>query len=144
MTEAFIWDHNTPHTRRTDGEETEKILAEIHNEIVRENRRYTYSHKVYLSCIKKQVKFSQTNLSGCGYYHLLTHIHSRGPLYTTDCVCTCIYSILQWREGDFIITDNLAVGHEASPDTQLPRSEVGLRVMHRTTIKGTHRPCKTV
>lgn len=92
MTEAFIWDHNSPTARRTDGEETKKILTEIHNQIVREDRRYIYSHK--------------------------------------------------WREGDFIITDNLAVGHEACPDTQLPRSEVGLRVMHRTTVKGTYKPRK--
>ncbi|KAK9806936.1 hypothetical protein WJX72_008011 [[Myrmecia] bisecta] len=48
----------------------------------------------------------------------------------------------QWREGDFIISDNLAVGHEASPDTQRPVSEVGLRVMHRTTIAGNAKPCK--
>nr|CAD7424507.1 unnamed protein product [Timema monikensis] len=45
-----------------------------------------------------------------------------------------------WSEGEFIISDNLAVGHEATPETQLPRSTVGLRVLHRTTIKGTHPP----
>jgi hypothetical protein len=28
-------------------------------------------------------------------------------------------NVLQWEEGDFIISDNLAVGHEATPDTQL-------------------------
>ncbi len=48
--------------------------------------------------------------------------------------------MLQWEAGDFIISDNLAVGHLASPDTQLPREEVGLRVMHRTIVKGTYRP----
>lgn len=47
-----------------------------------------------------------------------------------------------WKEGDFILSDNLAVAHEASPDTQKPRSEVGLRVMHRTTIAGVHVPKK--
>ncbi|KAL1122852.1 hypothetical protein AAG570_003178, partial [Ranatra chinensis] len=47
-----------------------------------------------------------------------------------------------WCEGDFIISDNLAVGHEATPETQLPRSEVGLRVLHRTTIKGIYPPEK--
>ena len=31
-----------------------------------------------------------------------------------------------YREGDLIISDNLAVGHEASPDTQLPRDQVHL------------------
>ena len=31
---------------------------------------------------------------------------------------------LQWELGDFIISDNLAVGHEASPQTQLPPEKV--------------------
>ena len=30
----------------------------------------------------------------------------------------------KYSEGDFIISDNLAVGHEASEDTQRPRTEV--------------------
>jgi len=47
-----------------------------------------------------------------------------------------------WREGDLILSDNLAVAHEASPSTQLPVSDVGLRIMHRTTIKGKHVPHK--
>jgi len=42
----------------------------------------------------------------------------------------------KWEPGDLVITDNLAVAHEADPDTQLPREQVGLRVMHRVTIKG--------
>jgi len=46
-------------------------------------------------------------------------------------------NVLHWVEGDFIFSDNLAVGHEATPDTQLHRILVGLRVVHRTTIKGT-------
>lgn len=48
--------------------------------------------------------------------------------------------IFQWEVGDFIISDNLAVGHEATPETQHSRSQVGLRVLHRTTIKGVHPP----
>lgn len=48
----------------------------------------------------------------------------------------------KWQEGDFIISDNLAVGHEATPQTQLPVEVVGLRVLHRTTIKGTVPPAK--
>ena len=48
----------------------------------------------------------------------------------------------EWKPGDFIISDNLAVGHEASPETQYVRSDVGLRVMHRVTIAGIHKPCK--
>uniref|UniRef100_A0A1B6C9E7 TauD/TfdA-like domain-containing protein n=1 Tax=Clastoptera arizonana TaxID=38151 RepID=A0A1B6C9E7_9HEMI len=47
-----------------------------------------------------------------------------------------------WEVGDFIISDNCAVGHEASPETQLPRSQVGLRILHRTTVKGTVPPSK--
>lgn len=49
---------------------------------------------------------------------------------------------MQWREGDFIIIDNLAVGHKASKETQLPRHLVGLRVMHRTTTAGLHNPAQ--
>ncbi|KAJ9580414.1 hypothetical protein L9F63_003938 [Diploptera punctata] len=48
----------------------------------------------------------------------------------------------KWEEGDFIISDNLAVAHEASPETQHKRDSVGLRVLHRTTIKGTAPPAK--
>ncbi|XP_063222153.1 3-((Z)-2-isocyanoethenyl)-1H-indole synthase-like isoform X2 [Bacillus rossius redtenbacheri] len=51
-----------------------------------------------------------------------------------------IQYVHQWQEGDFIISDNLAVGHEATPETQYPRDIVGLRVLHRTTVKGTHLP----
>lgn len=40
------------------------------------------------------------------------------------------------------MSDNLAVGHFAHPNTQEPRSKVGLRVLHRTTVKGTHPPTK--
>ncbi|KAJ6649171.1 putative dioxygenase [Pseudolycoriella hygida] len=47
-----------------------------------------------------------------------------------------------WQPGEFIISDNLAVGHEATVETQYPRDKVGLRVLHRTTIKGVHRPQK--
>ncbi|KAL3867835.1 hypothetical protein ACJMK2_040681 [Sinanodonta woodiana] len=48
----------------------------------------------------------------------------------------------KWEEGDFIISDNLALGHEATPETQWHRSDVGLRVLHRTTIRGTNVPTK--
>ena len=37
----------------------------------------------------------------------------------------------EWREGDVIIADNLCVDHTATPESQLPREEVGLRVLHR-------------
>lgn len=48
----------------------------------------------------------------------------------------------RYQPGDFIISDNLSVGHEASPDTQLGRDQIGLRVMHRVTVAGRHRPTK--
>ncbi|CAG0899952.1 unnamed protein product [Darwinula stevensoni] len=48
----------------------------------------------------------------------------------------------KWEVGDFMISDNLAVGHFASPQTQHPVGEVGLRVLHRTTIKGFYPPQK--
>ena len=48
----------------------------------------------------------------------------------------------KYEDGDFIISDNLAVGHEASPDTQRSPDEIGLRVMHRVTIAGKHKPSK--
>ena len=51
-------------------------------------------------------------------------------------------NMLQWEDGDFIVSDNLAVGHEATPESQLPRDYVGLRVLHLTTIKGTVPPAK--
>ena len=50
--------------------------------------------------------------------------------------------MFQWEAGDLIISDNLAVAHLASPTTQMSEEEVGLRVMHRTIVKGTHRPDK--
>ncbi|XP_063962996.1 alkylsulfatase-like [Lytechinus pictus] len=48
----------------------------------------------------------------------------------------------KWQVGDFIISDNLAVGHEATPQTQDSVERVGLRVLHRTTVKGTQPPTK--
>lgn len=48
----------------------------------------------------------------------------------------------EWEEGDFLITDNLALAHEAAPETQYPVQEVGLRILHRTTVAGIHVPIK--
>ena len=42
------------------------------------------------------------------------------------CVEGRVYSHM-YKPGDFIISDNLAVGHEADPATQLPREEVKFR-----------------
>ena len=46
-----------------------------------------------------------------------------------------------WSD-DFIISDNLSVAHIAAPESQAPRSVVGLRVLHRTTIEGRFQPHK--
>ena len=46
MTEAFIWDYETENQRLTQRAETAKILQEIHNEIIKDDRRLIYSHKV--------------------------------------------------------------------------------------------------
>lgn len=42
----------------------------------------------------------------------------------------------EWRAGDLILVDNLAVAHLASMETQLPREEAGLRVLHRIVVAG--------
>lgn len=46
MTEAFVWDYNTPDKRFTNWPETQKILQEIHHEFVKDNGAIQYSHKV--------------------------------------------------------------------------------------------------
>jgi alpha-ketoglutarate-dependent taurine dioxygenase len=43
---------------------------------------------------------------------------------------------MQWEQGDFMISDNLGLVHYASGGTQADWSEVGLRILHRTTIAG--------
>ena len=58
------------------------------------------------------------------------------------CMTACM--LLQWQPGDFLISDNLAVAHEASPQTQMSVLDVGLRVMHRTTVAGRHRLSKQI
>jgi alpha-ketoglutarate-dependent taurine dioxygenase len=45
-----------------------------------------------------------------------------------------------WQPGDFIMLDNLACAHLASPETQLPREEAGLRVLHRVVVAGGDAP----
>ena len=41
-----------------------------------------------------------------------------------------------WRAGDLALIDNCALGHFASAGTQRPAAEVGLRILHRTTVGG--------
>jgi len=47
---------------------------------------------------------------------------------------------VKWEPGDLAIVDNLAVAHFASPGTQEPRSQAGLRILHRTTVAGAVTP----
>jgi taurine dioxygenase len=42
----------------------------------------------------------------------------------------------EYEENDCLFIDNLAVAHRASPDAHRPASEQGLRIMHRSTVKG--------
>ena len=49
---------------------------------------------------------------------------------------------MQWQEGDFMVIDNLAVAHYATEGTQDRPDEVGLRILHRTTIGGDVPPTK--
>jgi len=92
MTDGFIIDYKKSTEKKLTNDETEKILSDIHHEIVKNDGASLYQHK--------------------------------------------------YEAGDFIISDNLAVGHEASPDTQHSREVIGLRVMHRVTIAGKHKPSK--
>ena len=43
---------------------------------------------------------------------------------------------MKWQKGDFMINDNLGLAHYASQRTQSEAKNVGLRVLHRTTIAG--------
>jgi len=42
----------------------------------------------------------------------------------------------EYRECDCIFIDNLAVAHRASPAAHLPPEQQGLRIMHRSTVRG--------
>ncbi|WP_405241557.1 TauD/TfdA dioxygenase family protein [Lentisalinibacter salinarum] len=42
----------------------------------------------------------------------------------------------EYEENDCIFIDNLAVAHRASPEAHLPAEEQGLRIMHRSTVRG--------
>ncbi|CAK8686170.1 unnamed protein product [Clavelina lepadiformis] len=54
---------------------------------------------------------------------------------------TLVYSHKWQKSGDFVLSDNLAVGHMAGP---IPSSieEAGLRILHRVTVKGSVSPSK--
>ncbi len=42
----------------------------------------------------------------------------------------------EYQEHDCIFIDNLAVAHRASAEAHLPADEQGLRIMHRSTVRG--------
>ena len=43
----------------------------------------------------------------------------------------------QWTPGDFVITDNMALGHRADDDATLSSRQIGLRVIHRSSAFAT-------
>ena len=72
--------------------------------------------------------------------NIVTHITQNTfvqILAATEPVLFEYKSELQRGEGHFIISDNLAVGHEATPETQLTRDVDIWHGSHRTTTKGT-------
>jgi len=42
----------------------------------------------------------------------------------------------EYQKNDCIFIDNLAVAHRASPEAHLPPEEQGVRIMHRSTVRG--------
>jgi taurine dioxygenase len=42
----------------------------------------------------------------------------------------------EYQENDCLFIDNLAVAHRASRGAHLPAEEQGLRIMHRSTVRG--------
>jgi taurine dioxygenase len=42
----------------------------------------------------------------------------------------------EYRAGDCLFIDNLAVAHRAAPEAHRPAAEQGLRIMHRSTVRG--------
>lgn len=42
----------------------------------------------------------------------------------------------EYQENDCVFVDNLAVAHRAAPEAHMPVEKQGLRIMHRSTVKG--------
>ncbi|MFO7726534.1 MAG: TauD/TfdA family dioxygenase [Oceanipulchritudo sp.] len=42
----------------------------------------------------------------------------------------------EYQENDCVFIDNLAVAHRAAPEAHMPAEEQGLRIMHRSTVRG--------
>ncbi|GHE21786.1 TauD/TfdA dioxygenase family protein [Halomonas urumqiensis] len=45
-------------------------------------------------------------------------------------------TVYEYQENDCVFIDNLAVAHRAAPEAHLPVEEQGLRIMHRSTVRG--------
>ena len=44
----------------------------------------------------------------------------------------------EYHDNDCVFIDNLAVAHRAAPEAHMPVEQQGLRIMHRSTVRGTH------
>lgn len=44
----------------------------------------------------------------------------------------------EYQENDCVFIDNLAVAHRAAPEAHMPVEKQGLRIMHRSTVRGIH------
>jgi len=42
----------------------------------------------------------------------------------------------EYRQGDLVVIDNLAIAHRASPQAHMDAQDQGLRILHRTTVAG--------
>ncbi len=42
----------------------------------------------------------------------------------------------EYQQNDCVFIDNLAVAHRAAPEAHLPADQQGLRIMHRSTVRG--------
>ena len=91
-----------------------------------------------LEPVCKNTQLTALGVSDCVLRDLLSFLTRKDKFWITFLYVLILVSGMQWKPGDFIITDNLAVAHEASPQTQMAVKDVGLRVMHRTTIAGQH------
>lgn len=45
-------------------------------------------------------------------------------------------SLYEYEKGDCVFVDNILVSHKASPASHLPAETQGLRILHRSTIRG--------
>lgn len=45
-------------------------------------------------------------------------------------------SLCEYEENDIAFFDNLAVSHKAAPEAHMPTWKQGLRIMHRSTVRG--------